>query len=268
MKNCKKINKDLVAYLYGELEKSEKDRLEAHLKVCPECRKELGQLRKVYKGAGAMNEDIEKTMASIDWENLPSRIADAVFKQETSEAQKPGQRSFWHLIFQPRFRPVYAGLLLGILLGSVVTFLILRDQPVQVAKAEKILVPQGFYESMELEMARRETIHYLARSEYLLLDFVQAPPERSAEFWQSGYASRKAKDLLTKKKYLDSQLDKFQLAKAKAICDQIELLFFELMQISDQLSPEDLQKIQRLIADKQLLLKIKLVKKELEKSEV
>jgi len=73
---------------------------------------------------------------------------------------------------------------------------------------------------------------------------------------------------LSKKKYIDNQLDKVKLAKAKAICDQIELLFFELTQISEDLSPEDLRKIQRLIEERQLLLKIKLVRKELQKSEV
>ena len=117
-------------------------------------------------------------------------------------------------------------------------------------------------------MARRETIDYLDRSEYLLLDFIQSTPEKSVEFWQSEYASQNTMDLLSKKKYIDPQLNKIKLAKAKVICDQIELLFFELMQISEKLSAEELKKIQRLIQERQLLLKIKLVRKELQKSEV
>ncbi len=58
------------------------------------------------------------------------------------------------------------------------------------------------------------------------------------------------------------------MAKAKAICDQIELLFYELSRISEELSIEQIEGIQRLIDEKQLLLKIKLLKKELEESEV
>jgi hypothetical protein len=152
--------------------------------------------------------------------------------------------------------------------GAVVTFLIFRSPPLQVAEGGKIIVPQGFYDMMELEMARRDTIDYLDRSEYLLLDFVQSPLEKSIEFWQSDYAAQRALDLLSKKKYIDPQLDKIKLAKAKVICDQIELLFLELMQISDELSMEELKKIQRLIQERKLLLKIKLVRKELQKSEV
>ena len=58
------------------------------------------------------------------------------------------------------------------------------------------------------------------------------------------------------------------MAKAKDICDQIEFLFFELTQVSDQLSKEDLIRIQNVIEEKQLLLRINLIKRDLEKSDV
>ena len=101
------------------------------------------------------------------------------------------------LLFQPRFRLAYAGLLLGIIVGAAATFLIFRSPPLQIAEDGRIIAPQGFFEMMELEMARRETIDYLDRSEYLLLDFVQSSPEESVEFWQSDVASQRAKDLLS-----------------------------------------------------------------------
>jgi hypothetical protein len=258
----------LVAFLYGELGNIEKKHLESHLKTCPKCKGEFLQLEVIYRVADSLNEDMEKASASVDWENLPSRIADGVFDDEPARIRQPRRVGLWQLLFQPRFRLAYAGLLLGIVVGAVVTFMIFRTPPLQVAEDGRIIVPLGFYEMMELEMARRETIDYLDRSEYLLLDFVQSSPEKSVEFWQSDYAFQRARDLLSKKKYIDPQLDKIKLAKAKIICDQIELLFFELMQISDELSAQELEKIQRLIQERQLLLKIKLVRKELQKNEV
>ena len=268
MKDCKKTNRNLVAFLYGELDEIEKEQVEAHLKTCPECAEELRRLEEVYKAADSLNEDMEKALASVDWENLPARIADGVLDRKPARIRRPRRSGFGPFLLQPRFHLAYAGLLLGIVLGAVVTFLIFRSPQLRVGEDGRIIVPQGFYEKMELEMARRETIDYLDRSEYLLLDFVQSSPEQSVEFWQSENASRRAGELLSKKKYIDPQLDKIDLAKAKAICDQIELLFFELMQISDRLSEEDLRKIQRLIEERQLLLKIKLVRKDLQKSEV
>jgi hypothetical protein len=268
MKDCKKTSRNLVAFLYGELDESERQQTEAHLKTCRKCRDELQQWEDVYKTSDLLNEDIEKAMVSVDWDQFPTRIADAVFDKEPVRDRQPRRAGLWPFLLQPRFRFAYAGLLLGVIIGAVATFLFFQSPPLKIAEDGRIIAPKGFYDMMELEMARRETIDYLDRSEYLLLDFVQSTPEKSVEFWQSDDASQRAKDLLSKKRYIDPQLDKIKLAKAKVICDQIELLFFELMQISDGLSVEELKKIQRLIQERQLLLKIKLVRRELQKNEV
>lgn len=268
MKDCKKTYRNLVAFLYGELGEHEKEHAEAHIKTCPKCTDELRRLREVYDAADTLNPDIEEAMESVDWENLPARIADGVFSESPSRVRRPRRTSLWPVLLQPRFRFAYVGLIFGIIIGAVITFMMFRPPALQVAADGRIIVPQGFYDKMELEMARRDTIDYLDKSEYLLLDFIQSSPEKSIEFWQSEYASLTASELLSKKKYIDTQLDNFNLAKAKVICDQIELLFFELTQISEELSVDELRKIQQLIEERQLLLKIKLVRKELQKSEV
>jgi hypothetical protein len=268
MKDCKKTNRNLVAFLYDELNEVDKKQVEDHLVECQSCKKEILELKKVYEAAESLNEEMEEVLRSVDWENLPARVARGVLDTQPVRDGQPRRAGLWPFLLQPRFRFAYAGLLLGIIVGAVVTFLVFRPAPIQVAQSGRIVAPQGFYDKMELEMARRDTIEYLDRSEYLLLDFVQSTPEQSVEFWQSDFASKKAMDLLSKKKYIDPQLEKIKLAKAKLICDQIELLFYELMQISDELSAEELAKIQRFIQERQLLLKIKLVRKELRKSEV
>jgi DNA polymerase/3'-5' exonuclease PolX len=76
--------------------------------------------------------------------------------------------------------------------------------------------------------------------------------------------SERARDLLQKKKYLNGQLERFQMAKAKVICDQIEMLFRELMEISEEMPGAELERIRGLVKERQLLLKINLVKKELQ----
>ena len=266
--NCKRLRHHLVAFLYDECDESDREKVKAHLQTCQKCRQELRHFEEVYEAADSLKKDMEMTMESVDWESLPARIADSVLGNAPVRSRKARPVSQWPFLFQPRFRLAYAGLLLGIVLGAAVTFLLFRTPTSQVSENGRIIAPQGFYDMMELEMARRETIDYLDSSEYLLLDFIQSSPEKSIQFWQSDYASQKARDLLSKKKYIDPQLDKIRLAKAKVICDQIELLFFELMQISDEVSAEELKKIQRLIQEKQILLKIKLVRKELQRDEV
>ncbi len=268
MMDCKKIKKDLVAFLYGELREDEKELIEAHIDACPDCRKELQHMKEVIKGADSLQEDIEKAMASVDWEELPSRITDVAFEKEAHLPREPWLAGISRFLFQPKLKPVYAALLIGVLLGSFITFMVLRAPLPRETEAGEFFVSQDFLERVDLEMARRDTLDYLEESQYLLLDFIQSPSEKSAEFWQSEFASRKARGLLAKKKYISPQLDKFKMAKAKAICDQIEYLFYELMQVSAQFSEEEVSKIQNMIEEKKLLLKIKLLKKELEQSEV
>jgi hypothetical protein len=265
MTECKKIQKDLVAFLYGELKEEERELFEAHLDRCPHCREELEEFKKIIQAADVVKEDINEAMASVDWEALPSQVSENVLREDERPRQESWLGKVTGFLFAPRFRPVYAGLVIGVVLGALVTLMVFRTPQSGEINGRKYFASQEFLENVELEMARRDTIDYLERSQYLLLDFVQSPSEQSADFWQSEYAAEQARDLLAKKKYINPQLNKFQLAKAKAICDQIEFLFFELTQISVHLSAEEVNKLQRMIEDRQILLKINLLKKELEK---
>lgn len=265
MTECKKIQKDLVAFLYGELQEDEKELFKAHLDQCPHCRGELEEFKKITQAADVFKEDIDDAMASVDWEALPSKVSENILRKDARSRKESWLGKVSGFLFPSRLRPVYAGLLIGVVLGAVVTLVVFRTPQPGEINGREYFASQDFLENVELEMARRDTLDYLERSQYLLLDFVQSPSERSADFWQSEYAVEQARDLLVKKKYINPQLDKFQLAKAKAICDQIEFLFFELTQVSVHLSVEEVNKLQRMVEDRQILLKINLLKKELER---
>jgi len=267
MKDCQKIRKNIVAFLYGELGPEDQVRVKAHLDVCSLCRDEAGELEFVRKESGSLIPELSEAMSSVDWETLPGKIADEVLKQDPA-LHSSRLKKTWFSLFQPKWRPVYAGLLFGIIIGSLTTFLVLRSPDLQFAKSPELVFTSDFLEKAELEMARRETLEYLEKSQYLLLDFIQSSSGMPGEMWGDELALQKARDLLSKKKFIDPQLDKFRMAKAKQICDQIEYLFYELTQISENLPPEDLKRIQDLIQERQLMLKIKLVKKELKNSEV
>lgn len=94
MIDCKKIKKDLVAFLYGELREDEKELIESHLDTCPDCRKELQHIKEVIKGADSLQEDIEKAMASVDWEELPSRILKLCLRRKLLSLENHGWQVF------------------------------------------------------------------------------------------------------------------------------------------------------------------------------
>jgi hypothetical protein len=211
---------------------------------------------------------VEEAMASVDWDALPGQISNSVFEDRSTHPRKATRKRFWEILAFPRLKPVYAALFVGLVLGSIATLVVMRTSLLKETRGDSFFVSQEILNRIELELARRDTLDYLEKSQYVLLDFVQASPEKAPQSWRRDLARQTANDLLAKKRYINPQLDKFRMAKAKEICDQIEFLFFELAQVSDQLSEEDLQHIQNLIEEKQLLLKIKLLKKDLEESEV
>jgi len=268
MSDCRSIQKDLAAYLSGDLSGDFALSVKEHLAMCPKCNKEFENIKRILDGADSLHDDIRKVMATIDWDALPGRITRAVFEKEESVRPETKARTFWQAAFQPRWRPVYAGVAAGLVLGVILTLVFFKPGALRTpAVGAKYYASNEVIDRVELQMAKRDTLDYLERSEYLILDFIQSSPEK-AKLLQKEQAGLKAKDLLSKKRYINQQLDRIEMAKAKEICNQIEFLFLELSQISEELTVDEIEKIQKLVEQKQLLLKIKLLKKEIEESEV
>jgi hypothetical protein len=219
-------------------------------------------MKKVMDAAGLGRGDLEKVMASVDWEALPAKIADHVFAEVRRESRRSLAGRLRDRLLQPRMRPVFAGVGLGLVVGVMSTYFFLRKPGVPERRADRYFASPQFIDRVEVEMARRETLDYLDRSRFVLLDFAQATGETGGE--AGILAGQRARDLLTRKKYLNPQLERGRMATAKAICDQIDLLFLELSQVTKDMTPAEVKKLQDMIQESRLLLKINLAKKELQ----
>ncbi len=268
MKKCEQNHLKLLDYVYGELGTAERRNVESHLIACPQCRKELKDIRWFLRCADDFGDEIQAAAAQVDWDKLAEKTAGRAYGFAADSVKPSWFKHFWAGLFQPRFRPVYAALFAGVILGGLLTTLVFRNPAPAVRESARMVIPAGFMETMDMEMTRRQTLDYLEQSQYLLLDFIQSSPDQLVEYRNNPFALRKTRDLLEKKRYLNPKLDSLKMAKAKAVCDQIEFLFYELTEITGDMSAEELAVLQRLIEDKQVLLKINLVKKELKKSEV
>jgi hypothetical protein len=241
-----------------------------HLAMCDECRREFEDVQKILAGAEAVREEMDKAMATVDWDALSERIADAAWKGPESNPARARARErtgFWGALTAPRLRPVFAGVLGGLLIGSLATYVLLKRGPASLLRAGSYSASGEFINRVEYEMSKRETIDYLEKSEYVILDLVQSPVERPAPGAAAAFSNR-IKTLLSQKRYFNTRLGDAGMAKAREICDQIEMLFLELSQISDAQTAEEAAKIQKFVEDKQLLLKIRLLKKELQENGV
>jgi hypothetical protein len=228
-----------------------------HNDKCPDCRAEADAYERLVRETEAVKAEIRRAAATVDWDALPALIAD----RAAAELPKPAARPrAWLAPF--RLTPVLAGAAAGLVVGAVVMYLALRAPGPRPDPGLGYFASGEFLDRAELEQARRNTVDYLEKSQYMLLEMLDSaeqgpvvPPAIRAE---------RARDLVQKKRYLNAQLERYQMAKAKAICDQIELLFRELAQVSDELPAAELGRLRGFVEERQLLLKINLVKKELQ----
>jgi hypothetical protein len=256
MIKCRSVRPELAAFLSGELGEDARKKVLEHLESCAACRRENSGLRELLRNARTLGSDIEREMESVDWEAQAERIASAAWESRTRPEPGTGARGF--RFFAPGLRPVLAGAVMGAVLGALAVFLILRRGPA----VDRYFASAEFLERFDLEIGRRETLDYLEKSQDVLLDII-GPDAGISEA-----AAEKARKLLAKKKFLNPELEKVQMAKAREICDQIELLFFQLADISSSLTEVQRAELRTLVEEKDLLLKIRLLKRELRESEV
>ncbi len=81
---CQKCHRDMIFYLYDELEDREKERLEGHLKECPACSRELDEWRSVFS---LVNKAEAEQMPRADWGKCWQGIRGQLGQKE----MKPGK---------------------------------------------------------------------------------------------------------------------------------------------------------------------------------
>jgi len=262
MNKCALTKAEWADFLSGDLEEERRKKMAEHLAKCPDCRAEAGQVERLLKETAAVKAEIREAVASVNWEALPATIADRVLANADKTEKAPRGRWFRSWAFPLRMKPALAGLAAGLVVGAAAMYFTLKAPGPRPGQDTGYYASGEFLDRAELTMARRNTLDYLEKSQYVLLDVFESAGEGGGT--PAPFRSEQARDLLSKKKYLNAQLERFQMAKAKAICDQIEMLFLELAQISDVLPAAELGRIRGFVEERQLLLKINLVKKELQ----
>jgi hypothetical protein len=227
----------------------------------PQRRAEADAIDRILEETAAVRSEIRQAVASVNWDALPAVIAGRALAADGRAGRGAQTRAAgWLAAF--RMKPALAGLAAGLVVGAAAMYFALKAPETRPGSGGAYYASGEFLDRAELEMARRNTLDYLDKGQYMLLDvFESAGP---GPVLPAAVRSARARDLLQKKKYLNAQLEGLRMVKAKAICDQIEMLFLELSQIDGELTAAELGKIRGLVEERQLLLKINLVRKELE----
>lgn len=257
-----KIRADWADLLSGDAEEGRRRAMDEHLKKHLESPAEAEAIERLLRETEAVRSEIRQAAASVNWDALPIVIADRALAAGDKAARHAPAPRPWPWLAAFRMKPVLAGLAAGLVVGAAAMYFALRTPGVRDGSDNAYYASGEFLDRAELEMARRNTLDYLEKSQYVLLDVFESAGEGPVV--PASVRSERARDLLQKKQYLNGQLERFQMAKAKAICDQIETLFRELAQIDDELPAAELGRIRGYVEERQLFLKINLVKKELQ----
>ena len=166
---CKKCKENIVLYLYGDLSENEKLELEAHVKECTECTKELSESKQVF---GLIEDAGAETVPEANWDRNWAKI-NATIQEKPSK-----QRSF---LLVSRWAYATAAVLLIFILG-IFTGRTWERRTIQLEAGDVLVL----YTDGVTEAQDREGTFF---GERRLLALAQSQPTRSAREIQAALMS-------------------------------------------------------------------------------
>jgi hypothetical protein len=233
---------ELIAYREGVAE--QRTAISEHLASCKECRHEL--------------ERIEAVLAALDTLSVPDPGADygrQVWKAIAPRlAEKPGR--WWQVWFEPR-RLVAAGAVMALLVAAfVIGRFTRRDNPGDnIANKEQV-------RERVLVVAVGE---HLGHSERMLVELSNAAPNNPKQKEVNISAEqRRAEDLLEENRlYRQTALQDGDAGLA-SVLDELERVLLDVAHSPDEVTPAQLEAIQKKIEARGILFKVRVVNKELQ----
>jgi hypothetical protein len=220
----------------------------------------LSELKKVQDCLYQIKDDIQNEANKIDWEENALKIIRKTKIEDVSS--KSTTKGFSDWFFKAPYKLGFAVISI-IAFGLIFLFLMNRNEPMN----EQPIIPANSVENMENTLAKNETVEYLRQSSIILSSVANMTTRRlnNDDLKQN---AKQAKNLLLKKKYLNRNLNNYELSNAQSICNQVEYLLYDISQIKNSSDTDSLNSLKNIIQDKKIMLKIKLVQAELTNKEV
>jgi hypothetical protein len=254
---------DVVLYFYGEMDAADRPRADAHVRGCAECRQRLEELEAI-RHALSLRPQVDAPPAG-DWSGFMRRLDEAV-KPGRGAAVPPAavlepQGTTWTVRHVAALAAMLAVVASGVWMaarfkatapapagGSVPG--VAAAGPAAVAHASE--VPPGNEPSL-----RAVSAEHLERSKLVVLGLATRDPRRTtAADWQ--YERRLAESLLSDTRlYRIAAQDRGVTDVARVMRD-LETVLLEAS-LSDSADKDALERVQRLIAKRDLVVKMQMV---------
>ncbi len=237
--------------------------IQTHTTACPRCRREYRVLQAIHGAAQGVEKNADLFMQNIDWDaNAVNVSRTARVKSSRVQRLVPLQVRQWKFA-----APVMAALLF---VGVMVGYLLFHSSPT----GPKALGPGDGTPSasgatlarLETTLARKELRRFFQQTQLMLTELMRPCGEASAPVPAVSHAQVRV--LLNKSRYFEQDLGNPRLASARPLMRKIEWVLYELSSTNDNLSCQQVRRLQQYIKKEQLLLKLHLVGKDIEYNEV
>jgi len=252
MKACRKIRPLLEWLAVDELEDDRRQLAEAHLRECPACRRELAGWRSLLAAAVQPAAETAAELQAIDWDGVTAKILAGVDPQPAAGRRTAPMFSFAFL--------AAAAVLIAIV--GLGLFFWTRARSVTFPLDGNSRLSTAAVARLQSGLAREEVISYLQQSQLMLTDLLKDCASEEVAPWEIRLYSRKAKELLLKKKYFQQSLPAVEWLKVRNVSERIDWLNYEILQLEDRQLCSQINRLQRIMENEKLLLKIRLVESE------
>jgi hypothetical protein len=242
----------------GVLEGRERRETIAHVEACGRCRAEHDALRGVV---AAMEADpLREAEPAVPLAFLVARV-----EREVERSLAPAGRPRWWLVALPAAAAILAAVaLVPRFVGP------LRPAP-QAARAvippaeASPLVTEDALARIERNLAREHAVRYLSEAGEVLVTVAAtgADCDRAEERLDVGGAPERSRELLERRALAVGAGDE-AVASAQGVLDDVELALREVADLPSCVKRSDVERVRREVDERQLLMRIRLMTRELE----
>lgn len=231
---------EIIAHRDGETRNRES--FAAHLNECLDCRRELERIEAVFAALDAMpipdpGEDFTRRV----WQNIAPRL--------------PEKRvSWWRTLFEPHRVLAFAGVAALVVLA----FFIGRYTRHNVVSPETAGNPQLGQRVLVVAVGE-----HLGRSEMVLMELANAAPEKGQKLMNISAEQKRAEDLLEENRLYRQTATRDGDALMASTLDELERVLLDIANSPEEITPAQFEAIQKRIAAKGILLKVRVVHQEL-----
>jgi hypothetical protein len=256
MATCDLYAERLTLHAWGDLDPAEARQVEAHLASCDACAREHADLASTI--ARLDPSILYPREGEVDWDRF---AAETAARARRATAVVPFRRRGW---LRPAALARAAAVVLAVGLGALALWVErpeTRTPPAPGTGATAL--PGDFQDRLEMNLARADTREYLAEGRLVLLNVLEAPVRCSKQQLDIAAEREKAMQLLRRKKLLGDDLGRPELARAAALCDELEGVLTEISTLDDCADVECIQELRDAVRRRQLLVKIGVAEGEL-----